>query len=153
MSATDPAWHRGTCPRCGSTEVLLNVIGLPLAGAMESSPHWVRWDGCVGLGPDRECTACGYAWWEHDHGHAEQEESDPDDEEEASAAPLRVVGAVLVDAQGRILAARRRGGAPACARPGSGSSRVARSSRASPRRRRCGASCARSSASRPGWGG
>lgn len=110
MSATDPAWHRGTCPRCESPEVLLHVIGLPLAGVMESSPHWVRWDGCLGLGPDRECTSCGWTWWEHDHGHAEQEEFDPDDAEEEPAAPLRVVGAVLVDAQDRVLAARRRAG-------------------------------------------
>ena len=101
-SPADDDWVRGTCPRCGSGEVLHHMIGLPLAGAMESSPPWVHWAGCVGLGPDRACEACDHEWWVGDVGTAEESE-------DGSPVPLRVVGAVLVDGE-RVLAARRRPG-------------------------------------------
>lgn len=90
-------WVRGTCVRCGSQDVLHHVLGMPLAESMQSSPSWVRWEGCAGLGPDRECRRCEYAWWSDDIGFA------------AAPAPLRVVGAVIVR-ETQILAARRRPG-------------------------------------------
>ncbi|MGO1354091.1 MAG: NUDIX domain-containing protein [Brachybacterium tyrofermentans] len=96
-------WQRGTCPRCGGGQVLHRVIGMPVPGAMESSPSWVVWAGCTGLGPDRECGGCGHSWWAHDVGFADDEE-EPED-----PAPLRVVGAVIVR-DDRFLAARRRPG-------------------------------------------
>ena len=104
------SWQRGTCPRCGSDQVIHHVIGMPVAGAMESSPPWVVWEGCVGLGPERECRACEHAWSPADVGFAEESEpwggaSDGEDEP-IDPAPLRVVGAVIVDGE-RILAARR----------------------------------------------
>lgn len=106
-------WERGTCPRCGGDQVLLHVIGMPSHGAMESSPPWVVWEGCTGLGPDRECDGCGNSWWADDIGFAEEPEAWIDgltgEEEPVDPAPLRVVGAVIVRGD-RILAARRRPG-------------------------------------------
>src|SRR5699024_411415 len=60
--AAEISWQRDTCPRCGSDQVIHHVIGMPVAGVMESSPPWVVWEGCVGLGPERECRACEHAW-------------------------------------------------------------------------------------------
>ncbi|GAA4526532.1 hypothetical protein GCM10023160_21300 [Brachybacterium paraconglomeratum] len=100
-------WVRGICPRCGSDQVLHSIIGMPLAEAYHSSPPWVRWEGCTGFGPDRECQSCAYSWWSHDVGLAEGEEEEEDDDDETEdLPPLRVVGAVVVDGD-RILAARR----------------------------------------------
>ena len=104
-------WVRGTCPRCDSEQVLHHIIGMPLADAYASSPPWVIWEGSTGLGPERECEGCAFAWSPDDIGFAE--EADPwydastDEEEPADPAPLRVVGAVIVAGE-RILAARRR---------------------------------------------
>ncbi|ATG53195.1 hypothetical protein CFK38_09890 [Brachybacterium vulturis] len=64
----------------------------------------------MGLGPERECQECGHAWRPEDVGFAEEPEPwyDPRTEAEhpGDPAPLRVVGAVLVDGD-RVLAARR----------------------------------------------
>lgn len=98
----DQTWVRGTCPRCGGDQVLHHVIGMPLAEAHRSSPEWVHWAGCVGLGPDRECPECEHSWWATDVGFAETDEEDEDGE----APPLRVVGAVIIDGD-RVLTARR----------------------------------------------
>lgn len=103
-------WVRGTCPRCGSGQVLHHIIGMPLFEAMETSPAWVRWEGCTGLGPERECQACEHQWEPDDVGFAEEGEeiwdSRTDETIPPPPAPLRVVGAVLIDGE-RILAARR----------------------------------------------
>jgi len=54
--------RRGTCPKCGSGEVLHLVFGLP--GNPEAEPDWVRFEGCVidGVPDDRECESCGHRW-------------------------------------------------------------------------------------------
>ncbi len=104
------SWERGTCPRCGSAEVLHRVLGMPVLEALESSPDWVRWEGCTSLGPERECGACEHQWSPADVGFAEEDEESwdvaADEAVPAPPAPLRVVGAVLVEGA-RILAARR----------------------------------------------
>lgn len=97
----DHTWVRGTCPRCGGDQLLHHVIGMPLLEAHESSPDWVHWAGCTGLGPDRQCLECTHTWWADDVGRAE-----PDEDDEDRRPPLRVVGAVILDGD-RILAARR----------------------------------------------
>ena len=93
-------WVRGTCPRCGTDQVLHHVIGMPMLEAYESSPPWVIWEGCVGLGPDRECLDCAHSWSSDDVGFAEEPEPryDPltDEAHPGDPAPLRVVGAVIV---------------------------------------------------------
>lgn len=103
-------WVRGTCPRCGGDQVLHHVIGMPMLEAYESSPPWVIWEGCVGLGPERECQECEHAWQADDVGFAEEPEPryDPrtDEERPGDPPPLRVVGAVIVRGQ-QVLAARR----------------------------------------------
>lgn len=103
-------WVRGTCPRCGTDQVLHHEIGMPMLEAYESSPSWVIWEGCTGLGPDRECQDCGHAWQSGDVGFAEEPEpwydSRTDEEHPGAPAPLRVVGAVIVRGD-QILAARR----------------------------------------------
>lgn len=101
-------WVRGVCPRCGSDQLLHRIVGMPLYEAYETSPPWVQWEGCVGLGPDRECLECEHAWWAEDVGHVE--EDDPDD-----PPPVRVVGAVIMDGE-RVLAARRAPGRSAAGR-------------------------------------
>ncbi|KQV78080.1 hypothetical protein ASC64_03625 [Nocardioides sp. Root122] len=54
---------RGTCPRCGSADVLHLVIGMPAArDDVGGGPDWVRWVGCVHPGHDRECRSCGAHW-------------------------------------------------------------------------------------------
>lgn len=112
-------WERGTCPRCASVQVRHHVIGMPMAGAIEASPTWVIWEGCTGLGPDRDCLDCEHSWWADDIGFAEEPEpwidGLTDEEEPADPAPLRVVGAVIVRGE-RILAARRRPGKSAAGR-------------------------------------
>lgn len=121
MTNIDPGWDRGTCARCESARVLHRIIGLPMVEAMESSPPWVIWSGCTGLGPDRQCEDCGHSWWADDVGVAEEHEPWVDgltgEEQPVAPAPLRVVGAVIVadvppgagggTGEVRILAARR----------------------------------------------
>lgn len=52
---------RGSCPACGSGEVIHLVIGMPAnPEAWGSGPDWVRWVGCVHPGWDRECAQCGH---------------------------------------------------------------------------------------------
>lgn len=54
---------RGTCPKCGSSDVIHLIIGLPMdpeAGA--GDPDWVHWIGCVHPGYARECITCGSNW-------------------------------------------------------------------------------------------
>lgn len=54
---------RGTCPRCGTADVLRLVIGMPAQpGDGGTAPDWVRWVGCVHPGHDRECRSCGTRW-------------------------------------------------------------------------------------------
>ncbi|MDN5898665.1 MAG: (deoxy)nucleoside triphosphate pyrophosphohydrolase [Brachybacterium sp.] len=103
-------WVRGTCPRCGSDQVLHHVIGMPMLEAYESSPPWVVWEGCMGLGPERECEECEHSWQSEDVGFAEEPEprydARADEELPSEPAPLRVVGAVIVRGE-QILTARR----------------------------------------------
>lgn len=54
--------ERGTCPRCGSGEVVHLVIGMPGPSGDVGGPEWVRWVGCVHPGHDRECRSCGATW-------------------------------------------------------------------------------------------
>lgn len=101
---------RGTCPRCGSEQVLHHIVGMPLAEAFDSAPPWVIWEGCLGPAPERECESCGHDWWPDDVGYAEEGEPSYDgrgQEQPAPPAPLRVVGAVIARGE-QILAARRR---------------------------------------------
>jgi len=54
---------RGTCPACGSGKVTHLVIGMPSGpAAMDGSPAWVSWVGCVHPGYNRECNSCGTTW-------------------------------------------------------------------------------------------
>ena len=57
------AVERGTCPRCGSSDVVHLVIGMPASSDdVDSGPAWVRWVGCVHPGHDRECRSCDARW-------------------------------------------------------------------------------------------
>jgi hypothetical protein len=54
---------RGTCPACGSGEVIHLVIGMPSdADVLRGLPEWVQLVGCVHPGWERECAACGARW-------------------------------------------------------------------------------------------
>ena len=54
---------RGTCPRCGSVEVVHLVIGMPAqTDDVGRGPDWERWVGCVHPAHDRECRSCGAHW-------------------------------------------------------------------------------------------
>lgn len=109
-------WTRGTCPRCGSGDVVHSLIGMPTLEAMETAPEWVSFPGCVAVGPDRACLACDHEWWADHVGFAEPWDHEEGDDG-ARGTPLRVVGAVLVTADGlRILAARRRPSIPTAGR-------------------------------------
>ncbi len=54
---------RGTCPACGSTDVVVVVHGLP-ADPSPADRADVRLAGCLvdGEQHDRECGRCGAAW-------------------------------------------------------------------------------------------
>jgi hypothetical protein len=55
---------RGSCPVCGSAEVIHVFFGLPAPGVMEQAPEWVRFAGCT-IWPDaydRQCEHCGHTW-------------------------------------------------------------------------------------------
>lgn len=54
--------ERGSCPSCGSAEIVHLVFGLPSDPG--SAPSWVRFGGCVisGVPDDRLCEACGHSW-------------------------------------------------------------------------------------------
>ena len=58
------AADRGTCPRCGSGQILHVAFGLPAAGAFDTSPPWVTDGGCVIYGhpTNRHCPACELDW-------------------------------------------------------------------------------------------
>lgn len=57
----DPDDDRGTCPACGSADVLLVVHGLPTP-ELAARPD-VRIAGCVVVDDaDLECARCGTAW-------------------------------------------------------------------------------------------
>lgn len=53
---------RGSCPTCGSGEVIHVLFGFPAQPA--ALPTWVRLGGCVIEGQvlDRACDACGHEW-------------------------------------------------------------------------------------------
>jgi hypothetical protein len=53
---------RGDCPRCGSTEVIHLVIGMPTGPEAMVGPDWVKWFGCVHPGYERSCQECGLEW-------------------------------------------------------------------------------------------
>jgi hypothetical protein len=54
---------RGTCHRCGGEAIRHLVIGLPAGpAAINMTPAWVDWIGCVHPGYDRECDDCGFTW-------------------------------------------------------------------------------------------
>lgn len=54
---------RGTCPSCGSGEVVHLIIGMPSGpDAGSGDPDWVRWVGCMHPGFERECSSCGATW-------------------------------------------------------------------------------------------
>ena len=54
---------RGTCPRCGSDQVVHLVIGMPATPEeFGSGPDWVSWVGCIHPGFDRSCADCGHTW-------------------------------------------------------------------------------------------
>ena len=60
---------RGTCPRCGTDQVVHLVIGMPASpGDFGSGPDWVSWVGCVHPGFDRSCAECGLTWDSARHG-------------------------------------------------------------------------------------
>jgi RNA polymerase subunit RPABC4/transcription elongation factor Spt4 len=54
---------RGTCPACGSAEVVVVVHGLPADPTLADRPD-VRLAGCLVVGEphDRECAQCGTSW-------------------------------------------------------------------------------------------
>lgn len=54
---------RGTCPTCGSDDVIHLVIGMPSGpDVMDGDAEWVHWVGCVHPGYNRECRSCGVTW-------------------------------------------------------------------------------------------
>jgi ribosomal protein S27AE len=59
-----PEEKRGTCPRCGSGDVIHVVLGMPAPFEVESAPPWVEFAGCVLVGEPttRRCDRCGAGW-------------------------------------------------------------------------------------------
>jgi hypothetical protein len=54
---------RGTCPRCGSDQVVHMIIGLLASGPDRLRvPSWACLLGCVHPGFDRSCAECGHTW-------------------------------------------------------------------------------------------
>lgn len=53
---------RGTCPTCGSGDVIHVLFGFPVG--VDTLPSWVRLGGCVieGAVYNRACEACGHEW-------------------------------------------------------------------------------------------
>ena len=62
---------RGTCPRCGTDQIVHLVIGMPTSADVMTGPDWVSWVGCVHPGFDRSCAECGLTW---DSGLGDQED-------------------------------------------------------------------------------
>lgn len=65
------AFARGTCPRCGSGEVVHWMFGMPDPGSLETLPEWVRLGGCCLTDDmtDRECSVCGHEWATDNNGN------------------------------------------------------------------------------------
>jgi hypothetical protein len=59
-----PEETRGTCPRCGSGDVIHVVLGMPAPFEVASAPPWVEFAGCVvdGEPSTRRCDRCGADW-------------------------------------------------------------------------------------------
>jgi hypothetical protein len=58
---------RGTCPGCGSRQVRHHLIGEPVdPSAMDRTPRWVVWEGCLHPGYTRSCRACRLTWMPDD---------------------------------------------------------------------------------------
>ena len=53
---------RGTCPRCGTDQIVHLVIGMPTSADATTGPHWASWVGCIHPGFDRSCAECGLTW-------------------------------------------------------------------------------------------
>ena len=53
---------RGTCPRCGTDQIVHLVIGMPTSADVMTGPDWVSWVGCIHPGFDRSCADCGLTW-------------------------------------------------------------------------------------------
>ena len=53
---------RGTCPRCGTDQIVHLVIGMPTSADPRTGPDWVSWVGCIHPGFDRSCAECGLTW-------------------------------------------------------------------------------------------
>ena len=54
---------RGTCPRCGTDQVVHLVIGMPSqSDDARIEPTWATWIGCRHPGFDRSCAECGHTW-------------------------------------------------------------------------------------------
>ncbi|MFC7458186.1 hypothetical protein ACFQS2_13425 [Brachybacterium sp. GCM10030267] len=78
--------ERGTCPSCGSGEIVHHVRGLPDVLYVEAAPAWMVFGGCTMIGPDRTCSSCQHQWWgpyeedfEEDEDDSEHDTSDEDD--------------------------------------------------------------------------
>lgn len=56
---TDP---RGTCPECGSDQVIHHVLGVADPRAEPPVPSWVEWHGCIPSFWDRTCEECDSRW-------------------------------------------------------------------------------------------
>ena len=64
---------RGTCPVCGSGQVIHHPLGGPDPRLTEEDPPWVHWQGCLLVFSDRTCEGCGAGW--------NMERDEEDDEE------------------------------------------------------------------------
>jgi rRNA maturation protein Nop10 len=64
MTGLWPEENRGTCPRCGSGDVIHVVHGMPAPFELEWAPQWVEFAGCVVDGEltTRRCDHCGARW-------------------------------------------------------------------------------------------
>jgi hypothetical protein len=52
---------RGTCPRCGSVDVVALYIGDHI-GPLTGAPEWVKPVGCIHPGFDHGCETCDHTW-------------------------------------------------------------------------------------------
>lgn len=60
---------RGTCPECGSGQVIHHLLGIADPRTEPADPAWIEWHGCLPPFGDRSCLECDAIW---SVGHREE---------------------------------------------------------------------------------
>ena len=53
---------RGTCPDCGSGQVIHHLLGVADPRTEPADPPWIEWHGCLPPFGDRSCEECDAIW-------------------------------------------------------------------------------------------